>query len=288
MRIGPWVTVALLAVATSQAQAQEGLPINVVKTIDRAVFGKQTGHDKCVGGGHQNSGGAGHEDGECEEPAPSGPVSGAICTATGDVESAWSRYSCSVSANLETYSGEALIYAEQSSASILDYGDGAADLLKVPPTPQPQVEPDPEAVVAYIGEVDAYVETTATAIIGFGDGAADLLRTPPVPQPQVLPDPEANAYVRDLGLYVESTVTSVFNFGNGAADLLKVPPTPQPQVEPSPEYVTNYVLQVNAYAETTAASLLNYGDGAADLLKVPPTPQPQVIPDPQRLLPGGG
>jgi hypothetical protein len=289
MRSGSWVWVALLAVATSPAQAQVGeLSLNdVIKPVERAVFGKETGHDKCKGGGHQNSGGGGHDAGECEEPQPSGPVSGAVCTATPDVESAWRRYSCEVSAQVETYTGEAVRYAEESSASVLDYGDGAADLLKSPPVPQPQVLPDPEAAIAYYGEVDAYVETTATGILNFGDGAADLLKSPPVPQPQVLPDPDANAYVGEVSLYAETTANSIFDFAAGAADLLKSPPTPQPQVEPSPELVTNYLFEVGAYAETTSASVLDYADGAADLLKSPPTPQPQVIPDPTSELPQG-
>lgn len=149
MRSGALMAMTLLAVAASPVQAQE-LPVNgLIKTVERAAFGKQTGHDKCKGGGHQGSGGAGHEDDECDQeaPQPSGPVSGAICTATGDVESAWSRYSCAVSASVETYNGEAVGYVEESATSVVSYGDGAYDLLGTPPTPQPQVIPDPNRLL---------------------------------------------------------------------------------------------------------------------------------------------
>ena len=194
MRSGALMGMALLAVATSPVQAQEELPLNgVIKTVDRTVFGKQTGHDKCKGGGHQGSGGAGHEDGECEEPQPSGPASGAICTATGDVESAWSRYSCEVSANVETYSGEVRLYAEESATSVIGYADGVRDLLGTPPLPQPQVVPDPESAItyatSYVDQTRLYAEESATSVIGYVDGVRDLLGTPPLPQPQVVPDP---------------------------------------------------------------------------------------------------
>jgi hypothetical protein len=246
MRSGALMAVALLAVVTSPVLAQEDLPVNgLIKTVERAAFGKQTGHDKCNGGGHQGSGGSGHEDGECdqEQPQPTGPVSDAICTATLDVESAWSRYSCEVSANVETYSGEARIYAEESATSVISYVDGGRDLLGTPPLPQPQVLPDPESALryttSYIDQTRLYAEESATSVISYVDGGRDLLGTPPLPQPQVLPDPESalrytTSYIDQTRLYAEQSATSVIGYADGGRDLLGTPPLPQPQVVPDP------------------------------------------------------
>lgn len=299
-----WMLAMAGALSGSPALAQDevlepAVVRNAERTVERAVFGKETGHDKCVGQGHERSGGGGHEAGECEEQEearPSGPVSEAVCAQTIDEsESAWRRYACTVSAYNENYVNRTLEsnqdYPSELSAYALEtderlvagttvLGDAISRALPLlgGPTPGPQVDEAVEAFVTYAGDYTGSIDerfTQGSNILLAGVDEALPLLGGPTPGPQV---DEIRSYVETTDDRLMAGTAVLADAVTRALPLLGGP-TPGPQVTEAAESFTAYTTEYVANADERVASgsrVLLGGVNEALPLLGGPTPGPQV------------
>ena len=267
------VSGALLFVTGAQAQVSEGLEF--VGEIS-GLEGGGNGHDKCKGKGHQSGrGGAGHDEGECDEDGtssePTGPVGETYCDNTRvDAESSWLRYSCTIVAYNENYFTDTVeanqAYVEGIVAASADFvGELQQDATDYGTTASAQV---------VAGDVTGAAQTT----VDFLGGALD--RYLPVPVP-IGPGPaidEVRAYSTEVATRVttldyEGAAQATVDFLGGALDRylpVPVPIGPGPAITEAREYSTTVQSQITsgdywAAAETTQV----FAFGVAEGLPVP-------------------
>lgn len=248
--ISVWMLAMAGALSANSALAQQDAVLepavirNVERTVERAVFGKQTGHDKCVGQGHERGRGGGHEEGECdeEETQPSGPVSEAVCAQTIDEsESAWRRYACTLTADHEAYLTESVEqiqadgetatevtteYVTRSLESNEDYGTRVIEYAGTTADPDRLVA-NLEAAVEYGGLVLNHIGDGGNILDGAGPVSPPLPRREDLEAIVVLsPDASlANEYVQEAGNYVLNTLGDGGNILDGAGPVS--PPLPR-------------------------------------------------------------
>lgn len=302
--ISVWMLAMAGALSANSALAQQDAVLepavirNVERTVERAVFGKQTGHDKCVGQGHERGRGGGHEDGECdeEETQPSGPVASTVCTDSVDAsESAWRRYACTVSAYNENYANRTIEsnqdYPSELSAYAIEtderlvagatvLGDAISRALPLlgGPTPGPQVDEAVEAFVTYAGDYTGSIDerfTQGSNILLAGVNEALPLLGGPTPGPQV---DEIRNYVETADDRLIAGTAVLADAVTRALPLLGGP-TPGPQVTEAAESFTAYATDYVANADERVASgsrVIVGGVNEALPLLGGPTPGPQV------------
>lgn len=286
MRNGTWVSMLAVvgALSANPALAQDetfepAVIRNVERTVERTVFGKETGHDKCVGSGHENSRGGGHEAGECEEQEearPSGPVSEAVCAQTIDEsESAWRRYACTLTAYNEAYltenveqiqaDGETATdvtteYVTRSLESNEDYGTRVIEYAGATADPDRLVA-NVEAAVEYGGLVLNHVGDGGNIL----DGAGPL--GPPLPRREDLEGvvvlsadlTSTTEYLEDAANYVFNTLGDGGNILDGAGPL----GPPLPRREETNVNVTTAGMSVSygaTSASVTTSPITDYSD----------------------------